>query len=251
MTNEVKANSEVKTDSEAKASPEVKADSEVKVDSEVKAAPETKKPLKGKDINVQDVFLGKAKNEKIPISVFFEKVKMVGIVKNFDQFSITLDSNGQEQMIYKQGINYIGLPKPKRAFKPRPGGFRPREAREGDLSEDQSSDRPRKPFTPRPYNDSDQRSPEGGFKKPYERRTDSQGERRYDSQSSFKDNRTGFQNSRDSFQSNRDNFQSSRDSSQSRDNFQSNRDSSQRSPNQGPDDSKKVFRVTKPFPKKS
>lgn len=97
------------------------------------------------DINVQDNFLEKAKNEKIPVAVNFGKIKMIGIIKCYDQFSITLESNGQDQMVYKQGINYIGMQKPKRAFKPRPGGFKPRDGQ--DTS---SGDAPRRSFTPRP-----------------------------------------------------------------------------------------------------
>ncbi|MBI4852209.1 MAG: RNA chaperone Hfq [Acidobacteria bacterium] len=176
------------------------------------------------DINVQDTFLQKVKAEKSLVAVFFEKVKMLGIVKDFDQFSITLDSNGQDQMIYKQGINYIGLQKPKKSFKPRPGNFRPREAREGDASSEGQSpqDGPRKSFSPRPRPDSEYRSSEhSGFRKPEDRRS-SQGERRPDPQtSSYK--------SRDSYQ---------------------NKDSSPRSPSQSSDEPKKVFRVQKPFTRK-
>lgn len=97
------------------------------------------------DINVQDNFLEKAKNEKIPVAVNFGKIKMIGIIKCYDQFSITLESNGQDQMVYKQGINYIGMQKPKRPFRPRPGGFKPRDGQDAS-----SGDAPRRPFTPRP-----------------------------------------------------------------------------------------------------
>lgn len=186
------------------------------------------------DINVQDMFLEKVKNERSVVAVYFEKIKMLGIVKDFDQFSITLDSNGQDQMIYKQGINYISLQKPKKFFKPRPGGFRPREAREGDSNEGHTPDGPRRPFTPRPRYDenrgSDNRGSDtrgldnrgsdtrGDFRRD-ERRFDSQSERRYDS-------------------------------SQAPAPYRGNRDNSERTSEQSSDESKKVFRVQKPYPPK-
>ncbi len=174
------------------------------------------------DINVQDVFLEKVRNEKLLVAIYFEKIKMLGLVKAFDQFSITLDSNGQEQMVYKQGINYISLQKPKRFFKPRPEGFRPREAREGDTSSQGQppQDGSRRPFSPRPRFDSDNRTSDnrGDFRKPDDRRFDSQSGQRFDSQTPAP--------------------------------YRSDRDSSQRSPDQSTDDSKKVFRVQKPYPPK-
>jgi host factor-I protein len=193
------------------------------------------------DINVQDMFLEKVRKEKSLVAVYFEKIKMLGTIKNYDQFSITLDSNGQDQMVYKQGINYISLQKPKRAFfKPRPG-FKPREGQAEGSSEGQSQDGPRKSFTPRPRHESDNRSsdrsPEnrGDFRKPDERRFDSQSERRYDSQTSAP------------YKSNRE------DSSQKTFNQPSNEPKNE--PKNEPNNElnnepKKVFRVQKPYPPK-
>jgi host factor-I protein len=177
-----------------------------------------KAPLKREDINVQDMFLEKVKNEKTIVTIDFGKVKMTGIVKAFDQFSITIESYGQEQMVYKQGITYIEIRKPKRFNKPRTGGFRPREAREGS---DQSSEG-RRPYSPRPRPDFDRK--EGGF------RPDRQEGRRFDSQ------RPPSYRSRDDFQRSPEQDQKV--------------DSEQPSDTRYDDSKRKVFRVQKPFPPK-
>lgn len=183
-----------------------------------------KAPLKREDINVQDMFLEKVKNERTIVTIDFGKVKMTGLVKAFDQFSITIESYGQEQMVYKQGINYIEIRKPKKFMRPRPEGFRPREAREGQPNQpSQSSDGSPRPYTPRPRQDFDRR--EGGFR---------QDNRRFDSQ------RPPSYRSRDDFQ------RPSGPPEQGDQRVESDRPSDDRSD----DSKKKVFRVQKPFPPK-
>ncbi len=94
--------------------------------------------LKGKDINVQDVFLSKAKEERQPIVIYMGKITMTGLVKDFDQFTITVESYGNDQMLFKQAITYIEKKKPKKVFKPREG-FRPRA--EGEQAQRQYNSR--------------------------------------------------------------------------------------------------------------
>lgn len=114
--------------------------------------------LKGKDINVQDLFLNRAKDTKQPITIYLGKLTITGIIKKFDQFTITLESYGQEQMLYKQGINYIEMKKPKRIFKPRPEGFQAKQAGEHlshQYNNRQSTEQ--RPYTPRPKGEFDRK----------------------------------------------------------------------------------------------
>lgn len=59
-------------------------------------------------INLQDVFLNKARRENINITIFLlNGYQLRGIVKGFDNYTIILDSDNKQQMVYKHAISTI------------------------------------------------------------------------------------------------------------------------------------------------
>ena len=61
-----------------------------------------------KNQNLQDAFLNQARREKIPATVFLMNgFQLRGTVTGFDSFTVVLDSEGKQQMIYKHAISTI------------------------------------------------------------------------------------------------------------------------------------------------
>ncbi|NMA36733.1 MAG: RNA chaperone Hfq [Papillibacter sp.] len=66
-----------------------------------------------KNINLQDVFLNQARKEKLPLTMFLMNgFQLRGIVTGFDNFTVVLDSEGKQQLIYKHAISTIIPAKP-------------------------------------------------------------------------------------------------------------------------------------------
>ncbi|NLP47032.1 MAG: RNA chaperone Hfq [Epulopiscium sp.] len=59
-----------------------------------------------KSLNLQDVFLNQVRKDQIPVTIFLTNgFQLKGIVKGFDNFTVILDSEGKQQMIYKHAIS--------------------------------------------------------------------------------------------------------------------------------------------------
>lgn len=59
-------------------------------------------------INLQDVFLNQVRKEKIEITVFLVSgFQMRGQVTGFDNYTVVLDSDGKQELIYKHAISTI------------------------------------------------------------------------------------------------------------------------------------------------
>lgn len=60
----------------------------------------------GRPINVQDMFLNQVRKEGIPVTVYvMGGVKIVGIVRGFDAFTILLESPGKPpELVYKHAV---------------------------------------------------------------------------------------------------------------------------------------------------
>ena len=59
-------------------------------------------------MNLQDEFLNKARKENIGITVFLiNGYQIKGVVKGFDNYTIGLVSQDQQQLIYKHAISTI------------------------------------------------------------------------------------------------------------------------------------------------
>lgn len=58
--------------------------------------------------NVQDSFLNNARKEKIQVTIYLMSgVKLSGRIKSFDKYSLILENNNQEQLIFKHAISTV------------------------------------------------------------------------------------------------------------------------------------------------
>jgi host factor-I protein len=58
--------------------------------------------------NIQDSFLNTARKERMSITIYLlSGVKLTGRIRSFDKYSVVLEANGQEQLIFKHAISTI------------------------------------------------------------------------------------------------------------------------------------------------
>ena len=63
--------------------------------------------------NIQDSFLNTARKDKAPITIYLMSgVKLSGRIKSFDKYSVVLETNNQEQLIFKHAISTVVVSKP-------------------------------------------------------------------------------------------------------------------------------------------
>ena len=61
-----------------------------------------------KQINLQDTFLNQARKTDMALTVFLMNgFQLRGTVTGFDSFTVVLDSEGKQQLIYKHAISTI------------------------------------------------------------------------------------------------------------------------------------------------
>ena len=61
-----------------------------------------------KSINLQDVFLNKARKERVFLQVFLTNgFQLKGTVLGFDNFVVILNCDGKQNMVYKHAISTI------------------------------------------------------------------------------------------------------------------------------------------------
>ncbi len=59
-------------------------------------------------LNLQDIFLNQVRKEKTQITIFLVSgYQIKGYVKGFDSYTIVMDSEGKQQMIYKHAVSTI------------------------------------------------------------------------------------------------------------------------------------------------
>ena len=64
-------------------------------------------------INLQDVFLNQVRKEKTVITVFLlSGFQIKGLVTGFDSYTVVLDCEGKQELIYKHAISTIIPAKP-------------------------------------------------------------------------------------------------------------------------------------------
>lgn len=57
-------------------------------------------------VNIQDQFLNQLRKEKIPVTVFLlNGFQLRGFVRGFDNFTVILESDGKQQLVYKHAIS--------------------------------------------------------------------------------------------------------------------------------------------------
>ena len=61
-----------------------------------------------KNNNLQEIFLTKARKQRIPLTIFLMNgFQLRGVVTGFDCFTVVLDTDGKQQIIYKHAISTI------------------------------------------------------------------------------------------------------------------------------------------------
>ncbi len=59
-------------------------------------------------VNIQDVFLNAVRKDKIPITIYtMNGVKIMGNVISFDTFTVMLNTNVGQQLIFKHAVSTI------------------------------------------------------------------------------------------------------------------------------------------------
>ena len=63
--------------------------------------------------NIQEAFLNNARKDKTFLTIYLMSgVKLSGRIKSFDKYSVILESNNQEQLIFKHAISTVVVAKP-------------------------------------------------------------------------------------------------------------------------------------------
>jgi len=58
--------------------------------------------------NIQDTFLNTARKERLNITIYLlSGVKLTGRIRSFDKYSVVLETNNQEQLIFKHAISTV------------------------------------------------------------------------------------------------------------------------------------------------
>ncbi|MBV6430837.1 MAG: RNA-binding protein Hfq [Bryobacteraceae bacterium] len=62
--------------------------------------------------NIQEAFLNNARRDKTFLTIYLMSgVKLSGRIKSFDKYSVVLETNNQEQLIFKHAISTVVVPK--------------------------------------------------------------------------------------------------------------------------------------------
>ena len=63
--------------------------------------------------NIQDSFLNTARKDKSVITIYLlSGVKLTGRIRSFDKYSVVLETNNQEQLIFKHAISTVVMSRP-------------------------------------------------------------------------------------------------------------------------------------------
>ena len=63
--------------------------------------------------NLQDAFLNRARAERVPVTLFLMNgFQLRGVLRAFDSYTVVIDSDGKQQLIYKHAISTIAPVRP-------------------------------------------------------------------------------------------------------------------------------------------
>jgi host factor-I protein len=72
--------------------------------------------------NIQDTFLNTARKERVNITIYLlSGVKLAGRIRSFDKYSVVLETNNQEQLIFKHAISTVTMGRASHSPVERPG----------------------------------------------------------------------------------------------------------------------------------
>jgi host factor-I protein len=64
-------------------------------------------------INLQDAFLNQVRKESIAVTIFLVNgFQLKGVVRGFDNFTVIMESEGRQMMVYKHAISTISPVRP-------------------------------------------------------------------------------------------------------------------------------------------
>jgi len=64
-------------------------------------------------LNLQDAFLNQVRKENLPVTIFLVNgFQLKGTIRGFDNFTVILESDGKQMMVYKHAISTISPVKP-------------------------------------------------------------------------------------------------------------------------------------------
>jgi host factor-I protein len=64
-------------------------------------------------INLQDAFLNLVRKEKTPVTIFLiNGFQIKGLVKGFDNFTVVVEIDGKQQLVYKHAISTVAPVRP-------------------------------------------------------------------------------------------------------------------------------------------
>jgi host factor-I protein len=67
--------------------------------------------------NIQEAFLNNARRDKTFLTIYLMSgVKLSGRIKSFDKYSVVLETNNQEQLIFKHAISTVVVSKSTHLF---------------------------------------------------------------------------------------------------------------------------------------
>jgi host factor-I protein len=74
----------------------------------MEGTPPVEKPAQ----NIQEAFLNNARKDKTFLTIYLMSgVKLSGRIKSFDKYSVILETNNQEQLIFKHAISTVVISK--------------------------------------------------------------------------------------------------------------------------------------------
>src|SRR5947209_7556148 len=74
--------------------------------------------------NIQDSFLNTARKEKTNITIYLlSGVKLTGRIRSFDKYSVVLETNNQEQLIFKHAISTVAMGRSSHSHSDRPSAI--------------------------------------------------------------------------------------------------------------------------------
>lgn len=64
-------------------------------------------------INLQDAYLNQVRKDNIPVTIFLVNgFQLKGMIKGFDNFTVIMESDGKQMMVYKHAISTVSPMKP-------------------------------------------------------------------------------------------------------------------------------------------
>lgn len=64
-------------------------------------------------LNLQDAFLNQVRKDKVAVTIFLVNgFQIKGLIKGFDNFTVIIEIEGRQQMVYKHAISTVAPVRP-------------------------------------------------------------------------------------------------------------------------------------------